>query len=156
MWHLEYLHCTTARQQIFSIFGLTVTPSGFVVTHSFRINVTQCCADLPLTFEEMPLTLMTFVTHFHPNRLRSSEILAPQHVYIGSLSWQALFAGARPQTKLVKITHFEKNCLASLHNLHNNKRSAKVDSSGPTSLSPQENQPWLYHMTLLKLSIHWR
>ena len=49
------------------IFDLT---SGFA-THSLIVTHSE---DLPLIFEEMPLILMIFATHFHAYRLRGCEM----------------------------------------------------------------------------------
>ena len=62
-------NCHTFGVFFLLIFGLT---NGFV-THALIVTHS---ADLPLTFEEQPLILMIFATHFHSHRLWGCEIEA--------------------------------------------------------------------------------
>ena len=85
-----YLPTATHLGYFYSfIFDLTseFATHSLIVTHS---------ADLPLIFEEMPLILMIFATHFHSYRLRGCEI------------------EAHPEYLGFQITHFEKFWLASM------------------------------------------
>ena len=86
---------TCQLPHIWGIFGTHFWPDKWVY-HSFTHCHTLLCRFATHYFEEMPLILMIFATHFHSYSLRGCAI------------W------AHPEYLGFKITHFEKIWLASL------------------------------------------
>ena len=91
MWEIEVTGKYRHACQLPHIWGIFTHFWPYKwVCHSFTHS-----ADLPLIFEEQPLILMIFATHFQSHRLWGCEI------------------DAHPEYLGFQITHFEKFWLAS-------------------------------------------